>query len=217
MIGWRDGSTFPVDWYWAQPGAPILLFGSCASSNWLAEADRTGFIFEQPGAARPWRNGSRPSYVGDPDASFSTKGLSTDWFLGALVGNYPVHASYLGQIGFPYKNGRGIFPTFKVWNASQSLVSSTRGAATFDLTTPSQTMWRWPVGASTLWADWIQSGGSIFICDGQPWVINAFILPGTASVTLKCTSWNTTTGVSTWIDPSATVLAAGEVWTLTAP
>ena len=217
MVLGRDGHQSVVDWYFADTNAPRLgVQHRMHSLNYIRPSVPLGSIGEVTSSERQWRNGTRPSYIGPSTPSYSTAG-TPDWWLNGTPPPYStIQVNYRGQKGFPYSERRGIFPTFKVWAAGQSMVSSTRGAATLGLTTPFQTIWDWP-GSPHLEVDWIQPGNQLYGCAGNPWTIIAYMVPGTVDATLLCTSWDQATGVSTWVDPSATILAAGEVLTMTVP
>lgn len=217
MVMQSDGTAYPVDWYFADSGAPFLGKLTTASINWERPHYGSGVVGEVPGAARTWRNGSVPEYVGfDAHGSRPIAGLPQWWISGApRPGSGGLR--FDGSRGFTDVKGPGIFPPiFPPALPNPPLVSSIRGPATLlGISIPGQAYeWSWPtLGFNIVWA---KTNDKLFGC-----VPNIAAMWGHSGETIagymKCTAYNPSTGVSTWIDGQGTVLSPGEVLTLTGP
>ncbi len=214
MVLSQDGHQSQVDWYFAQAGAPLLgLRNRMSSLNYLRPTIPPGVIGEVPGATRPWRDGSRPSYIGSPSSTFSTSGIASDWLNGVVTNYGPIQVNYLGQKGFPYAERRGLFPRWQLQLPVPQLTSSVRGVAD-EATASNFYGWTWSVQpAPALGVLWGRNNDEVPLWTCNPDLhYAAFNRVDGVSGKLLCTSWNTTTGVSVWADPSGVL--GGETFTI---
>lgn len=50
-----------IDWWWADPGAPLLPMSPFGSNNWSRPYTQVGGVGEVVGSPRPWRSGAKPA------------------------------------------------------------------------------------------------------------------------------------------------------------
>jgi hypothetical protein len=175
-------------------------------------------VGEVVGSKRPWRDGSRPLYIGPSDTTYSTAGLQAWWVSGAPSPLQPINVSNDGRKGYPYLPYTSTFPDAFGFGAA-TCVSSRTGPYTNSLLTfpPDLEGWQkgaFPTNLSCIWFH--KTSGLLYPCVGNPYTLVATL--NTAlnfPHPLQCTSGSA--HVQTWIDPTATVLAAGEVITITPP
>lgn len=214
MVLSQDGHQAKVDWYFADANAPRLgTRHRMHSLNYVRPSIPLGPIGEVETAGRQWRNGTRPPYIGVSTPGYSTVGTPDWWLNGEPAPEGAIGVNYLGQKGFPYAERRGLFPPISPGTHPPSMSSSTRGPATPGLNVPGsfwQFTWASRPSLDVAWetVDFLQ-----FAC--LPSVASCFTQePFGAGVALLCTAYNPSTGISTWIDPSASHLDPGEVLTL---
>lgn len=217
MVMQADGTSYPVDWYWADPGAPFLAKQNGASIQWEKPHYGSGVVGEVVGAPRPWRDGSVPSYVGaDAHGAHPVAGL-TQWWLSGAPGPGIPGLRWDGSRGFTNADGPGIFPPRPHLAVSYPLSSSIFGPATPVPPTGDQSAWSWPGRSPILAVAW----GDAVLFRLQACRPNTNIMYGQHStdppVPFRCTAYNAATGVSTWIDPTSALLSPGEVLTLDGP
>lgn len=209
-----DGTSYTIDWYWADPGAPLMDGRNCGSSNWLPEDLKSQDTFEVFGAARPWRNGSVPAYVGfDAHQERPIAGFFSWWTAGA-PGPGSGGLRFDGSRGFTNAPGPGIFPPFPSPNSTYPLTSSIYGLGMALPPVPGRVTWNWTGRPTALNVSWTQNlPQRLFPCfPGIAWFEAQKSVGGIQY--LECTSYNPATGVSTWIDVIGGYLDPGEVLTL---
>ncbi len=210
----QDGHKETIQWYFVSEFAPIFGHHRFGSLNYLPDVANAGVIGEDRGAARPWRDGSRPPW--QPDGTLPL-GTPDEYIFGATsIRSSPWPVDWLGrraaQTGLP----PGLFPPMFGHDVAPPLVSSIHGPATLVASFPDVVQWDWPGRVPTLvvqWQDIFQPTVPMACFVGLPfmWASRG----GMAFRLLHCVSYDPGTTVSVWNDPLGFILDFGETLTLT--
>jgi hypothetical protein len=208
------GNEYLIEWYFCDPGAPLLAGEHFASNNWLPDRSDSQPIGEVFAAARPWRNGSRPDFVPAQNPAYPIAGLAS-WFRDGAPGPnaVPQAPTWDGKRSFPGAVP-GIFPPFSPPSTPPTL-STTGAPFAGPFASPGAWTWERPAGIGvSLAVVWGVPQLAVF-----PWgacfpglqTLSASFVPTGPLVVLRCSAYSSPT--STWTDPGGLVLP-GETLTL---
>lgn len=213
-----DGHVSKIYWYFVPAGNPVFGKHAFGSLNWSKPDYPVGGPGEIPGAARQWRDGSRPVWLAN-NPTFSQRGATAQYITGldpAIAA--PVILTWAGEKNFPPGNPAGLFPPMRPPPGTPPrLQSNLRGL--FALSGFDGRQWVWPIGPPPMtifhgfaWDS--LSYNPLWLCQLQSTL--AIDNAGTFRP-LRCTGLNPFGTVSVWDDPRWGFLMPGEVLTLTYP
>jgi hypothetical protein len=208
------GGSYNVDWFFVPPATPLLGFPCFSSLNWVEPEYGTINLGEDPFAARPYSKGTRPAYA-PTSPTWPVTGNPLDFSGGAAAPlSAPPPLDWAGR--------RWVAPALRIFPPFPG------AAPTPTLTDPghvvlaggwSGTAWGWLLdGARNInWAptDAIRLASGYWDCFVPPYITLSGLAASLGQyLPLRCTSYDSSTGISHWDDPSGLVLGAGEALTL---
>lgn len=214
MVMDQQGGTYPADWYFVPAGTPLFGPQHPVSLNWARPEFGQATVGEVPGVARPYSRGQRPAYI-PPSGTFAQQGTDAAFSVGgAGPASAPPAINFRGQRMAP-GDAVPVFPPWQFQAVAPPLSSSIYGAATGSTVGPYT--WQWAARNPPVFVYWPGAPGvPLWTCYPGLTTVYAIrqLAAGTVTRTLFCTSYSSTTHLSTWTDPDGGALDQGEVMTL---
>jgi hypothetical protein len=214
MVLDASGTPYDVKWYKADVGAPLFDAEHFSSLNWTRPVYGPPGPGEVPTFKRVYYKGQIPSWI-HHTPTFSISGLPDQYRTGAPAPRAsPPAIAWDGSRTFPGTLPAGTFPPRALPAVIRQLTSSVSGDLTQQGVQFGLYQWQFNPDRNLALVAWQNPNVPFFTCYPTTWALQWSRAAPVQGGIFRCTSYNATTGISVWDDPSAGVLAAGETLTL---